>query len=172
MNFEPMYDGAACSLARNSSGSLVDHSRDFFWIFQHRKIACRELLRSASWRLLAPWPAVNHLRCVEAHGRKSLLKKICDRLQQWAVGNVNARPMHAMELVANDLVNNIARGVRSHDATTVLQELGCNLFLEMFPGHTLSDLARENLRGINSIPAEAGVLPRILRVAQQEESNT
>jgi hypothetical protein len=38
MNFELMYDGAACSLARSSFGSVVDHSRDFFGIFQHRKI--------------------------------------------------------------------------------------------------------------------------------------
>jgi malonate decarboxylase epsilon subunit len=56
--------------------------------------------------------------------------------------------------------------------TTVLQELGCNLFLEMPPGHTLSGLARENLRGINLIPVEAGLLRGILRVAQQEEANT
>jgi malonate decarboxylase epsilon subunit len=87
------------------------------------------------------------------------------------VGNVNGRPLRTKELVANDLVNNIAHGVRWHDATTVLKELGCNLFLEMPPGHTLSDLARQNL-GIHSIPVEAGVLPRILRVAQQEEANT
>jgi hypothetical protein len=32
------------------------------------------LLRPTSWRLLAPWPAVNHLRWAEAHGRNSLLK--------------------------------------------------------------------------------------------------
>jgi malonate decarboxylase epsilon subunit len=88
------------------------------------------------------------------------------------VGNVNGRPLRTKELVANDLVNNIAHGVRWNDATTVLQELGCNLFLEMPPGHTLSDLARQNLRGVRSIPVEASVLPRILRVAQQEEANT
>jgi malonate decarboxylase epsilon subunit len=88
------------------------------------------------------------------------------------VGNVNGRPLRTKELVANDLVNNIAHGVRWNDATTVLQELGCNLFLEMPPGHTLSDLARQNLRGVHSIPVEASVLPRILRVAQQEQANT
>jgi malonate decarboxylase epsilon subunit len=88
------------------------------------------------------------------------------------VGNVNGRPLRTKELVANDLVNNIAHGVRWNDATTVLQELGCNLFLEMPPGHTLSDLARQNLRGVHSIPVEASVLPRILRVAQQEEANS
>jgi malonate decarboxylase epsilon subunit len=87
------------------------------------------------------------------------------------VGNVNARAMRTKELVARDLVNNIAHGVRWHDATTVLKELGCNLFLEMPPGHTLSDLAKGNLPGINSVPVDASVLPKVLRLTQQEEAN-
>jgi malonate decarboxylase epsilon subunit len=84
------------------------------------------------------------------------------------VGNVNARAMRTKEMVACDLVNNIAHGVRWHDATTVLKELGCNLFLEMPPGHTLSDLAKEDLPGINSVPVEASLLPRVLHLAHQE----
>lgn len=72
--------------------------------------------------------------------------------------------------MAKDLANNIAHGVRWYDATTVLQELGCNLFLEMPPGHTLSDLARENLSGVNSVPVEAAVLPRVLRLAQEKDN--
>jgi malonate decarboxylase epsilon subunit len=88
------------------------------------------------------------------------------------IGNVNARAMHTKEMVARDLVTNIAHGVRWHDATTVLKELGCNLFLEMPPGHTLSDLAEENLPGIKSIPVEASVLSRVLRLAHQEEAST
>jgi malonate decarboxylase epsilon subunit len=85
------------------------------------------------------------------------------------VGNVTARAMHTKELIARDLVNNIAYGVRWHDATTVLKELGCNLFLEMPPGHILSDLAKENLKGIDAVPVESGVLTRVLRLTQQEE---
>jgi malonate decarboxylase epsilon subunit len=85
------------------------------------------------------------------------------------VGNVTARPMRTKELIARDLANNIAHGVRWHDATTVLKELGCNLFLEMPPGHVLSDLAKENLKGIDAVPVEAGVLTRVLRLTQQEE---
>src|ERR1700685_2203116 len=84
------------------------------------------------------------------------------------IGNVNARALRTKELVADDLANNIAHGVRWHDATTVLQELGCNLFLEMPPGHVLSDLAKENL-GIDAVPVEAGVLTRVLRLTQEEE---
>jgi malonate decarboxylase epsilon subunit len=85
------------------------------------------------------------------------------------VGNVTARPMRTKEMIARDLANNIAHGVRWHDATTVLKELGCNLFLEMPPGHILSDLAKENLKGIDAVPVEAGVLTRVLRLTQQEE---
>jgi malonate decarboxylase epsilon subunit len=85
------------------------------------------------------------------------------------VGNVTARPMRTKELIARDLANNIAHGVRWHDATTVLKELGCNLLLEMPPGHILSDLAKENLKGIDAVPVEAGVLTRVLRLTQQEE---
>jgi malonate decarboxylase epsilon subunit len=85
------------------------------------------------------------------------------------IGNVTARALRTKELVARDLVNNIAHGVRWHDATTVLKELGCNLFLEMPPGHILTDLARENLSGVNSVPVEASMLPRVLRLAQEAE---
>jgi malonate decarboxylase epsilon subunit len=84
------------------------------------------------------------------------------------IGNVNARALRTKELVADDLANNIAHGVRWHDATTVLKELGCNLFLEMPPGHILSDLAKENLKGIDAVPVEAGVLTRVLRLTQEE----
>jgi malonate decarboxylase epsilon subunit len=88
------------------------------------------------------------------------------------VGNVTGHAMHTKETIAYDLVNNIAHGVRWHDATTVLQELGCNLFLEMPPGHVLSELAEQNLSGVHSVPVDPAVLPRILRLAQQEEGKT
>ena len=84
------------------------------------------------------------------------------------VGNVNARAMRATNPIASDLANNIAHGVRWHDATTVAKELGCHLFLEMPPGHVLSDLARENLPGVNALAVEKEILPRVLRLAQQE----
>jgi malonate decarboxylase epsilon subunit len=84
------------------------------------------------------------------------------------VGNVNGRAMYTKEAIANDLANNIAHGVRWYDATVVLQELGCNLFLEMPPGHVLSDLARENLSDVNSVPIDADMLPKALRLGRLE----
>jgi malonate decarboxylase epsilon subunit len=104
--------------------------------------------------------------------RKRLSSMNLTTPQMTYVGNVNARAIRTKEGVASDLVNNIAHGVRWHDATTVLKELGCNLFLEMPPGHTLSDLAEENLPDINSVPVETSVLPRVLRLAHQEEAST
>jgi malonate decarboxylase epsilon subunit len=47
--------------------------------------------------------------------------------------------------VAKDLADNIAHGVRWHEATSVALELGCELFLEAPPEHVLTDLARDNL---------------------------
>jgi malonate decarboxylase epsilon subunit len=88
------------------------------------------------------------------------------------VGNINARALRTKELVANDLANNIAHGVRWHDATVVLKELGCHLFLEMPPGHTLSDLARANLADVNAIPVEPANLPKTFRLAREEAVNT
>jgi malonate decarboxylase epsilon subunit len=88
------------------------------------------------------------------------------------VANVDARAMYTKEAIASDLANNIAQGVRWYDATVVIQELGCNLFIEMPPGHVLSDLARENLSDSNSIPIDADVLPKALRLARQEEAVT
>jgi malonate decarboxylase epsilon subunit len=87
-------------------------------------------------------------------------------------GNVTGRALRSAEAISEDLATNIAHGVRWYDATTVLRELGCHLFLEMPPGHTLSELAQQNLSGVSSIPVEARMLPRVLRLAQQEEANT
>ena len=59
------------------------------------------------------------------------------------VGNVTGRALRSAEAISEDLANNVAHGVRWYDATTVLEELGCRLFLEMPPGHVLSELGRE-----------------------------
>jgi malonate decarboxylase epsilon subunit len=88
------------------------------------------------------------------------------------VGNVNGRAMYTKEAIASDLANNIAHGVRWYDATVIIKELGCNLFLEMPPGHILSDLARENLSDVNSVPINSAVLPKALRLARLEDTAT
>jgi malonate decarboxylase epsilon subunit len=88
------------------------------------------------------------------------------------VGNVDARALRTKERIADDLVNNIAHGVRWHDATTVLKELGCRLFLEMPPGHTLTELTRQNLPAVSSMSVEPRTLSRLLRFAGREQADT
>ena len=82
------------------------------------------------------------------------------------LANVNARAVRTAQGVAKDLADNIAHGVRWHDATTVACELGCELFLEVPPGHTLSDLARENLQGIQAHAITSGTFDRLLNLAR------
>jgi malonate decarboxylase epsilon subunit len=82
------------------------------------------------------------------------------------LANVNARAVRTAQGVAKDLADNIAHGVRWHDATTVAQELGCELFLEIPPGHTLSDLAKENLPGIQAHAITPEAFDRLLNLAK------
>ena len=73
--------------------------------------------------------------------------------------------MRTAQGVAKDLADNIAHGVRWHDAT-VACELGCELFLEAAPGHALSDLARENLPGIQAHAITSETFDRLLNLAR------
>ena len=85
------------------------------------------------------------------------------------VNNVNARASRTAGAVAEDLANNIAHGVRWHDATTVLEELGCRLFLEMPPGRVLSALAREAFPDVKAVPIGQGTLQAALRAASSRD---
>jgi malonate decarboxylase epsilon subunit len=67
------------------------------------------------------------------------------------VGNVQARALRTPNAIAEDLANNIAHVVRWHSTTMVLEELGCRTFLEMPPGHVLTDLAKKAMPQVQSI---------------------
>jgi len=82
------------------------------------------------------------------------------------LANVNARAVRTAQGVAKDLADNIAHGVRWHDATTVAHELGCEQFLEVPPGHTLTDLAQENLPEIQAHAITAETFNRLLNLAK------
>ena len=82
------------------------------------------------------------------------------------LANVNARAVRTAQGIAKDLADNIAHGVRWHDATTVACELGCELFLEVPPGHTLSDLAKENLSGIQAHAINPEKFDKLLNLAR------
>jgi malonate decarboxylase epsilon subunit len=81
------------------------------------------------------------------------------------VGNVKARALRVASAVAEDLAANIAHAVRWYDATTVLEELGNRLFLEMPAGHVLSDLAREAFPEVRTLPLGQSTLKGALHLA-------
>lgn len=83
------------------------------------------------------------------------------------VGNVNAREMRDAGDVAQDLASNIAHGVRWYEAMTVLQELGCSLFIEMPPGRVLTGLAKKSLPQVRSIALAESSLSYVVRQALQ-----
>ena len=67
------------------------------------------------------------------------------------VGNVNARTLRTSDAIAEALASNVAHGVRWYDSVTVLDEMGCHLFLEMPPGHTLTQLATETVPSVQAL---------------------
>jgi malonate decarboxylase epsilon subunit len=81
------------------------------------------------------------------------------------IANVNARAVRTAKGVATDLADNIAHGVRWHDATSVAQELGCELFLQLPPGHSLRDLALENLSDIKANAIAPDNFDKLLHLA-------
>jgi malonate decarboxylase epsilon subunit len=81
------------------------------------------------------------------------------------VGNVTARALRVAPAVTEDLAANIAHAVRWYDATAVLEELGCRLFLELPPGHVLSDLAREAFPEVRTLALGQSTLRGALHLA-------
>jgi malonate decarboxylase epsilon subunit len=77
------------------------------------------------------------------------------------IANVNARAIRTAQGIVNDLADNIDHSVRWHDATTVAKELGCKLFLEMPPGHTLTDLALRNVPNIEAYSVTDEIFHRV-----------
>ncbi|MGA8841651.1 MAG: hypothetical protein WB491_14280, partial [Candidatus Aquilonibacter sp.] len=58
------------------------------------------------------------------------------------VGSVGPRVIRDARALCEDLAAGVAHEVRWHDASTMLVEMGTNVFVETLPGHVLTDLAR------------------------------
>ena len=109
---------------------------------------------------------------------KPVASKLTDLLTQISIrppkcvyiSNVNARPLRSAQGVAIDLAQNIAHGVRWNDATQVAVELGCKLFLEMPPGHALTDLLHQSHPSVDAFAATPINLQRCLRLARMPSS--
>jgi malonate decarboxylase epsilon subunit len=84
------------------------------------------------------------------------------------VGNVTGRALRDAKAIAEDLATNIVHGVRWYDATTVLEELGCRLFLEMPPGHVLSELGREAFADVRTLAIGETSFSNAVRLSETE----
>jgi len=99
--------------------------------------------------------------------RESLRKMQLHQPNLVYVGNVNARALRTPDAIAEDLASNIAHGVRWNDTTTVLEELGCSLFLEMPPGHVLSELAKQAFPEVKTLAVGESSLRHTLRLVDR-----
>jgi malonate decarboxylase epsilon subunit len=89
------------------------------------------------------------------------------------VGNVTGRALRSANEISEDLATNIAHGVRWYDSTTVLEELGCRLFLEMPPGHVLSELGREAFADVRTLAMSETSLAYVSEiVARRQRTKT
>jgi malonate decarboxylase epsilon subunit len=87
------------------------------------------------------------------------------------VGNVNARTLRTSDAIAEDLASNVAHGVRWYDSVTVLEELGCHLFVETPPGHILTQLVKENAPSVQALALGETSLNHALHVIAQYSSS-
>lgn len=84
------------------------------------------------------------------------------------MGNVTGRALRSAAAISEDFTSNIAHGVRWYDATTVLEELGFGLFLEMPPGHVLSHLAGEAFPDVEPVAVGEISLNEAVRLGTSE----
>ena len=70
------------------------------------------------------------------------------------ISNRGARPLRQADAIRTDLATNLRYPVRWHDATIVLGELGAQVFVEMPPGRTLTQLAEDALPGVAKVAIE------------------
>jgi malonate decarboxylase epsilon subunit len=85
------------------------------------------------------------------------------------ISNMRARVVRSANGVQDDLANNIGHTVRWHEATVVAQQLGSQMYIEMPPGHVLSDLVRDNLVGVEAHPVSSTNLKWLVAHAQGVE---
>jgi malonate decarboxylase epsilon subunit len=82
--------------------------------------------------------------------------------------NTTARILHTAESIRNDIAQSIASPVLWHDATTILYERGTRLFVEMCPGHVLTDLACKAFPSARSVAAHGMRLDSLLYLMKRE----
>ncbi len=82
------------------------------------------------------------------------------------ISNRRARPLSNPDLIRKDVTTNIECGVRWYDSTEVLLELGIHLFVEMYPGHTLTTLLADSFPSVRALAAEDNSAAHIRKLAE------
>jgi malonate decarboxylase epsilon subunit len=100
--------------------------------------------------------------------KKSLQAMHLQQPKMVYLGNVTGRALRSAAAISEDFASNIAHGVRWYDATTVLEELGFRLFLEMPPGHVLSHLAGEAFPDVETVAVGEVSLKDAVRLGTSE----
>jgi malonate decarboxylase epsilon subunit len=85
------------------------------------------------------------------------------------ISNRRARALRDPDGIREDLATNIAHAVRWHDATTVAYERGTRLFVELPPGHTLSDLASAAFPDARSIALAEMQIDSLVKLVRRME---
>jgi malonate decarboxylase epsilon subunit len=85
------------------------------------------------------------------------------------LGNRHARALWTTEEVRIELATNVAYPVRWYDLTTNMYERGARLFLELPPGHVLTDLAMEAFPLARAVAVASSREPDIGLLARREQ---
>jgi malonate decarboxylase epsilon subunit len=87
------------------------------------------------------------------------------------VSNRRARALRDPDRIREDLATNIAHPVRWHDATTVAYERGIRFFIELPPGHTLTDLASTAFPDARSIALSQTPIGSAVKLIERQAKN-
>jgi malonate decarboxylase epsilon subunit len=88
--------------------------------------------------------------------------------------NCDGRTLRTASAVRGDLVRSVARPVRWHEATSILYERGARLFVQMWPGDSLTRLAQSafpDARTTSVRAASPGHIAQLVRREAAQHSN-
>lgn len=86
------------------------------------------------------------------------------------LSNRHARAVTDARSVGVDLADNVMYPVRWHDATTVLFERGCRLFVELPPGRVLTDLAASAFPDTRAVALADTAVESVRVLAEREHA--
>ncbi len=86
------------------------------------------------------------------------------------IGNRGGRPLRDPAAVRRDLVSNVAHAVRWHDATTLMFELGAQLFVELPPGRVLVNLAAASFPEARAIACAGSRIEFVAQIVRRYQA--